>query len=183
MSTQLIDTRTTNFVAQLQTWVVGSRIKFGQLLSPRKATPLAIATQSALNISIQQYGKTNPITIFKLQGKLNNQSYQDLATQAVSIYEQGSRRLLINLDEASEIKLSGAFALRNIARLFAGQRLVDPAAGYDALRQISRSQHTNELPVKLLASTDKIQTMLTQALLDQQLPVYNDMAEALKAFA
>ena len=136
-----------------------------------------------LRITVQAYGQTTPIIIFRLEGRLDFESEQSLLALAQEAYGQGARRLVITLDGISEIRLSGLFALGNIVRLFAGLPLLDPEGGWSTLKQMDRDWPLAEsTQVKLITSKRTLQTRLACTYLHQRLAVYANLADALSAF-
>ena len=181
MSAQTNSVLTTTTSLQLPTWVNNVLVRLG--LKPSAVMPPVATSAPAIAVTVRQYGQTNPIAILSLKGPLNVDTCQDVLQVAKTVYQQGTRRLLINLEDVTEIKLSGFFTLGNIIRLFADQPLINPAGGWHAIEQMAQGwQLTQSTPVKLLTSPANLYLILAQTRFPQRLPIYTEMSEALRAF-
>lgn len=152
-----------------------------RLREPARIANTPVTTKPPLTIT--EYGYSNGAVMLNLAGQLNATSAEYLFSQAQATYEQGSRRLVLNLDQVSEIELSGTFVLGNIARLYAGLPLINPEDGWLALKQMSEPWPFH-LPsqVKLVATEATWQAMFAQTPIAQYLPVYPNKIEAFEAF-
>jgi hypothetical protein len=122
------------------------------------------------------------VVCLAVEGELNCHTYTSLIETASAHYHQGRRYLLLDLHQTTQIELSGLFALLSIARLYSGQPLLEPEAGWLALRQgtESASPALGER-VKLLAPSPAAVAALEQASFCRYLTCYSDLETAITA--
>ncbi|MCE7982291.1 MAG: hypothetical protein DYG89_13935 [Caldilinea sp. CFX5] len=89
--------------------------------------PVLLALQASLPA-----GRTDVVCL-AVAGELTRHTYTSLIEVARRHYQQGQRYLLLDLRQTTQIELSGLFALLSIARLYSGQTLLDPEAGWAGL--------------------------------------------------
>lgn len=147
----------------------------------RFATPLASDATAAFTLCVSRPDGQTPVTVLVAQGVLDRQSCTAFLATASNLYTQGCRRLLIDLRGVTRIELAGRFALHNIARLYAGQPLLDPEAGWRVLHDAATSDRpTHYLATPVLAAPT-LAAFLQQADLGRNLAVYADRGHALAA--
>jgi anti-anti-sigma regulatory factor len=100
---------------------------------------------------------------------------------ASAYYHQGRRGLVLDLRQTSQIELSGLFALLSIARLYNGQPLLDPEAGWVGLHEAAE-EVTPALGerVKLVAPSPVAAAALERANFCHFFTHYPDLDTALK---
>ncbi|MBI1296754.1 hypothetical protein GC175_17500 [bacterium] len=118
-----------------------------------------------------------------LIGALNHYTYEGLLETVKAYYEKGNRYLVLNLRQTTELKLSGLFALINIARLYHGHPLLDPTEGWLVLGQAA-AECTPELTkhVKLLAPSSAAEAALRSIRYGEFFQRHADLPSALAAF-
>lgn len=79
------------------------------------------------------------VVCLAVAGELNRHTYTSLIEVASSHYYQGWRALVLDLRQTTQIELSGLFALLSIARLYSGQPLLDPEAGWAGLHEAAEA--------------------------------------------
>jgi hypothetical protein len=116
-------------------------------------------------------------------GALDYFSYEALIEHATTLYGRGRRHLLLDLRQTTQVELSGFFALLSIARLYSGQTLLDPEAGWAGMRRAAETV-TPALGerVKLLAPSPVAAAALQGAPFCQCFTHYPDLDAALAAF-
>lgn len=150
------------------------------LLLPVVDTP----TPARLQLSWSLPEEQPHITMMQVGGELNRHTYIDLIEAAVDCHIKGGRSLLLDLRQVRRVELAGLFALHSIARLYAGESLLDPEAGWVMLRSAAeRVTPAMSQQVKLLAPPPAIAQVIQNAALCHFLEQYNDLDKALNAFA
>ncbi|MFN8495018.1 MAG: hypothetical protein U0350_45865 [Caldilineaceae bacterium] len=116
-----------------------------------------------------------------IAGELNRHTYTSLIEVASSHYDQGWRALVLDLRQTTQIELSGLFALLSIARLYSGQSLLDPEAGWMGLHWAAE-EITPALGerVKLIAPSPAAAAALERANFCHSFTRYPDLDAALK---
>jgi anti-anti-sigma factor len=77
-----------------------------------------------MDISVSQAQGSVPVTVLKLDGQLDGQTYQDLIGKAQDLYNSGSRDFLLDLSDLTYISSAGLVALHSVALLTRGQVLI-----------------------------------------------------------
>ncbi|MFN8440665.1 MAG: hypothetical protein U0175_07855 [Caldilineaceae bacterium] len=124
----------------------------------------------------------NDVVCLEVEGALNRHTYLRLIETARTHHSLGRRSLLLELQQVSEIEISGFFALLSIARLYSGQPLLDPESGWDGLRQ-AMEEITPELAerVKVVAPSPAVARRLASSTMGQFWELYPDREHALAA--
>ena len=153
--------------------------------SPARQPPL-VAAPSANGLQFITSQRFMPPGVIHLQviGAINCHSYESLIASAVALHKEGCRRLLLDLRQTSKIELSGLFALLNIARLYAGEALLDPELGWSALHAAA-AEVTPTLGehVKLLAPAPEVHQTICSASFCGFFDIYTELDVALAACA
>src|SRR5512134_1883603 len=92
-----------------------------------------------MNISISQIQGKVPVTVVKVDGQLDGQSYQELINKAREAYQAGWRDFLVDMTDLSYISSAGLVALHSLALMLRGEDLPDTDAGWAAYRSMSRT--------------------------------------------
>lgn len=72
----------------------------------------------AFNISKEQVQGNVPVTVFHVRGWLDAQSEEALLGEARTVYDEGGRYLVIDLEEVSTLTSAGMRALQKVYRMF-----------------------------------------------------------------
>jgi hypothetical protein len=123
------------------------------------------------------------IAVLHVVGVLDHRTYEGFIDRAAALYAQGKRRLILDLHQTKQIELSGLFALHSIARLYAGERLLNPAVGWIAL-QVASEQVTLAMRegVKLFAPPLAVAQTIQQVSFCSFLEIYADLMAAMASF-
>lgn len=136
-----------------------------------------------MNISISQAQGKVPVTVIKLDGQLDGQTYQDLITKAKEIYGGGARNFLIDLSDLTFISSAGLVALHSVALLARGNALPDTEAGWTAIRSVSRTSSNGvQEHVKLVNPRMEVKKVLEMVGFSNAFEIYSDLDEAVKSF-
>lgn len=161
---------------------VWERVALRRLQPPSAATsdkhePIQLTLRTSL-----LPGQAN-VAYLVVEGQLNRQTYLSLIEAANLYYQQGHRYLLLDLRQTTQIELSGLFALLSIAQLYSGQPLLDPEAGWVALRQgTTLASPVWGERVKLLAPSPAAVAALQRANFCRFFTRYPDIEAAMTAF-
>lgn len=136
-----------------------------------------------MNISVSQVQGKVPVTVIKLDGQLDGQTYQDLITQAREAYAAGWRDFLVDMSDLSYISSAGLVALHSIALLTRGEDLPDTEAGWSAYRSMGRAKDTGvQQHIKLYKPRPEIQSVLDMVGFGGVFAVFTDLDEAVQSF-
>ena len=136
-----------------------------------------------MDISVSQAEGKVPVTIIKLEGELDGQTYQDLIAKAREVYEGGARDFLIDLSGLTYVSSAGLVALHTVALLSRGEALPDADAGWSAIRSVGDAGSSGvQEHVKLVNPRDEVQSVLDMVGFSAAFEIFSDLDEAIKSF-
>lgn len=137
-----------------------------------------------MNISVSQAQGSVPVTVLKLDGQLDGQTYQDLIGKAQDLYKSGSRDFLLDLSDLTYISSAGLVALHSMALLTRGEELPDFEGGWSAYRSMGRSSEAGvQKHVKLLNPRSEVMGVLDMVGFGSLFEVYTNLGEAVNSFS
>ena len=120
-----------------------------------------------------------PVTIFRIKGDIDGNTYEQLQTRASESFQSGARHLLLDLSEVPYISSAGIRALHYIFNLLRS----DPAVESDqSIREGVRSGAFKSPHLKLLKPNSGVTKVLGMSGYDMFLDIYQDQTEALNSF-
>ena len=136
-----------------------------------------------MNISVSQVQGKIPVTVVKLEGQLDGQTYQDLITKAREAYQAGWRDFLVDMSDLTYISSAGLVALHSMALLLKGEELPDTESGWSAYRSMGRSKEAGiQQHMKLLNPRPEVQSVLDMVGFTAVFEILTDFDEAVKSF-
>jgi anti-anti-sigma factor len=136
-----------------------------------------------MNISVSQVQGKVPVTVVKLEGQLDGQTYQDLITRAREAYQAGWRDFLIDMTDLNYISSAGLVALHSVALMLKGEEMPDTEAGWAAYRSMSKtSGSTKQTHIKLLNPRSEVQSVLDMVGFGAVFDIFTDLDEAVASF-
>jgi hypothetical protein len=168
----------------ITTWIQNLLMTLSRQAAQPAFAPTKEQTAEGLTLYIRQECQPVPVTVLELHGALDRKGYEAFIATATKLHQEGARRLLIDLRFVTGLELAGLFALYSVARLYAGEALLDPAVGWAALRRAAE-EHLPALGkhFKLARASPQVERVLQQASFGRTLPRYPDLPLALAAFA
>lgn len=136
-----------------------------------------------MNISISQASGKVPVTVIKLDGQLDGQTYQDLIGKAREAHGGGARDFLIDLSDLTYISSAGLVALHTVSLLARGEALPDTEAGWSAIRSVGSAGSSGmQKHVKLLNPRDEIKSVLDMVGFGNAFEIHTDFDAAVNSF-
>lgn len=136
-----------------------------------------------MNISVSQAQGRVPVTIIKLDGQLDGQTYQDLINKAKEAHASGSRDFLIDMNDLSYISSAGLVALHTVALLTRGEELPDPEQGWSTYRSMGKTSSAGvQAHIKLLNPREEVKNVLEMVGFGNIFAIFTDLDEAVKSF-
>jgi anti-anti-sigma factor len=136
-----------------------------------------------MNISTSQVQGNVPITIVKLDGRLDAQSYQELIAKAQELYDGGARSFLLDLGDLTYISSSGLVALCSVALLARGEKLSDTEHGKPASSPLLHvTQSGTQKHIKLLNPRSEVMHVFDIVGLATLFDVFTDREAAINSF-
>jgi anti-anti-sigma regulatory factor len=136
-----------------------------------------------MNISTSQAQGNVPVTVIRLDGQLDGQSYQELIGKAQELSKTGARDFLLDLTDLTYISSAGLVALHSVALLARGEELPDPESGWSAYRSMGRANESGvQKHVKLLNPRSEVMNVLDMVGFGNLFEVYTNLDEAVNSF-
>jgi anti-anti-sigma factor len=138
-----------------------------------------------LEMNVLQQKSTNdlPVTVLRLDGKLDGSNYESLITKGKELYDSGSRDLLLDMGKLTYISSAGISALHRLALLFQGKKVEDLEEGWRAYRAVEQdSGGAVQEHVKLLNPTEGVMAVLDKVGFLGLFEFYTDIDKALDSF-
>ena len=136
-----------------------------------------------MNISVSQVQGKVPVTVIKLDGQLDGQTFQDVILKAREAYGAGWRDFLIDMSDLTYISSAGLVALHSVALLIRGEQLPDTESGWSAYRSMGRSKEAGiQQHMKLLNPREEVRSVLDMVGFGNVFEVFTDLDEAVKSF-
>jgi anti-anti-sigma regulatory factor len=136
-----------------------------------------------MNISVSQVQGKVPVTVLKLDGQLDGQTFQSLITKAREAYAAGWRDFLIDMSDLTYISSAGLVALHSVALLTKGEELPDPESGWAAYRSMGRSKEAGvQQRMKLLNLRPEVRSVLEMVGFTSVFEIFTDLDEAVQSF-
>jgi len=136
-----------------------------------------------MNISVSQVQGKVPVTVVKLEGQLDGQTYQDLINKAREAYKAGWHDFLLDMSDLTYISSAGLVALHSVALLAKGEALPDTDEGWSAYRSMGRSKEAGiQEHMKLLNPRPEVLNVLEMVGFSAVFKIFSDFDEAVKSF-
>jgi anti-anti-sigma regulatory factor len=136
-----------------------------------------------MNISISQVQGKIPVTVVKIDGQLDGQTYQDLINKARESYQAGWRDFLVDMTDLSYISSAGLVALHSLALMLKGEELPDTESGWSAYRSMSKTSGAGrQTHIKLLNPRSEVKSVLDMVGFTAVFDIFTDLDEAVKSF-
>ena len=136
-----------------------------------------------MNISVSQVQGKVPVTVVKVDGQLDGQSYQDLINRAREAYQAGWRDFLVDMTDLTYISSAGLVALHSLALMLRGEELPDTESGWAAYRSMSKTSAAGrQTHLKLLNPRDEIKSVLDMVGFTSVFDIFTNLDEAVSSF-
>ena len=136
-----------------------------------------------MNISVSQVQGKIPVTVIKLNGQLDGQTYQDLINKGREAYKAGWRDFLVDMTDLTYVSSAGLVALHSMALLVKGEELPDTESGWSAYRSMGRSREAGmQQHMKLLNPRDEVRSVLEMVGFNSVFEIYSDLDAAVNSY-
>lgn len=136
-----------------------------------------------MNITVsEEQGKVS-VTVLKLEGQLDGQTYQDLIKKSHEVFSNGAKNILLDMGDLTYISSAGLVSLHTVALLLRGETPPDPDQGWAALKSLDRSREGGmQKNVKLLNPRAEVVSVLDMVGFSAFFEVFTDKQQALDSF-
>jgi anti-anti-sigma regulatory factor len=136
-----------------------------------------------MNISISQIQGQVPVTVVKVDGQLDGQTYQELINKAREAYRSGWRDFLVDMSDLTYISSAGLVALHSMALLLQGEELPDTESGWSTFRSMGRSKEAGvQKHMKLLNPRAEVKSVLEMVGFSAVFETFTDLDTAVRSF-
>lgn len=131
----------------------------------------------------QENGKVS-VTVIKVAGQLDGQSYKDLIASAQQVVGSGAKNLLLDLSDLTFVSSAGLVSLHVVALIMRGEALPDLEHGWAALKSVGASRESGvQKHVKLLNPRPEIVNTLDMVGFSAFFEIFTDKQKALESFS
>jgi anti-anti-sigma regulatory factor len=136
-----------------------------------------------IEMTVLQDQATSPVTILQVQGKLDGSNYEALIAEAQTLFNAGTRDLVLDLNMLTYLSSAGLSALHRVALIFQGRKSADLEEGWNAFHAIDRDRASGaQKHVKLLNPTREVEKILEMVGFTNFFEIHTDLYEALDSF-
>lgn len=123
------------------------------------------------------------VTVLKLAGQLDGQTYEALISKAREAVEGGAKNILLDLSDLTYISSAGLVSLHTIALMTRGEATPDPEQGWSALKSMDKSRDGGlQKHIKLLNPRPEIVSVLDMVGFSAFFEVHTDRQKAIESF-
>lgn len=138
----------------------------------------------AMNISVVQYQGRVLVALLRLAGTLDGASYLDLIARAKKLYAAGTRHMIIDLAEVTNLTSAGVLAIHQVVMLLRGETPPDPEAGWQAFHAMAEDLGSGIQPrIKLLRPQPQVLQTLERAGLMTLIEIAFDLDATIASFS
>ena len=132
-----------------------------------------------MEITVSEKAGSVPVTLFRVEGEIAANTYQQLEQRAREAYEAGTRYLLLDLGEVTFVSSAGIRAISSIYNLLRGE---SPAESDATVREGIRAGTYKSAHLKLLKPGKQALSTLEMAGLDMYLEIFTSEKKAIDSF-
>ena len=135
-----------------------------------------------LETSVERVEARVPVTVIALVGELDASTYEHLIEDVRGLYQDGARKVVLDLSGLTYMASSGLIALHSIVQVMHGEQPPDVEGGWSAFHALGNAVEGGKQDDVLLAGAQPAVTrVLERTGLDQLFSSYPDRASAIAA--
>ena len=136
-----------------------------------------------MEITVSQEQGRVTVSVIRITGHLDGQTYQGLIAKAREIVENGAQNILLDLSDLTYISSAGLVSLHTIALMTRGEELPDPEQGWSTLKSMDRTRDGGlQKHLKLLNPRPEITKVLEMVGFATFFEVFTDKKTAIDSF-
>lgn len=136
-----------------------------------------------MDIVVSQEQGREAVTVLKIIGQLDSQSYQQLIETAKKEFAAGAKNFLLDLGELNYISSAGLVALHTIALILQGETLPDTEEGWRSLKSMDRTRQSGKQKnIKFLNPQEAVVSVLDMVGFSALFDVFTDKQTAVNSF-
>ena len=135
-----------------------------------------------LETSVERVEARVPVTVIALVGELDASTYEHLIEDVRGLYQDGARKVVLDLSGLTYMASSGLIALHSIVQVMHGEQPPDVEGGWSAFHALGNAVEGGKQDDVLLAGAQPAVTrVLERTGVDQLFSSYPDRASAVAA--
>lgn len=136
-----------------------------------------------MDIVVSQEQGREAVTVLKIIGQLDSQSYQQLIETAKKEFAAGAKNFLLDLGELNYISSAGLVALHTLALILQGETLPDTEEGWRSLKSMDRTRQSGKQKnIKFLNPQEAVVSVLDMVGFSALFDVFTDKQTAVNSF-
>lgn len=136
-----------------------------------------------LSINVEQEGGGRvPVTLIRLEGELDAATYLEVIERARELVAQGTRYVVLDLNDLTYMGSSGLFVIHSLAMLLRGEEPPNPEDGWGALHQLDGRETEPVDCLKLLCPQPQVDRVLERTGMKRFFETYTDRSTAIASF-
>lgn len=136
-----------------------------------------------MDIAVSKQTGNVDVTVLKLTGELDGQTYQGLIDRARELYGSGARNFLFDMSELTYVSSAGLVAMHTIAMLLKGEAVPNTDDGWASMRSVKKtSDGKMQEHMKLLNPRSEIRSVLEMVGFDRAFEIHSNLEDAVKSF-
>ena len=108
----------------------------------------------ALQTTVERVEARVPVTVVALDGELDASTYEHLIDDVRGLYQDGARKVVLDLSGLTYMASSGLIALHSIVQVMHGEQPPDLEGGWSAFHALGNAAEGGKQQDVLLAGTD-----------------------------
>jgi len=136
-----------------------------------------------MEITISQEQGRVSVSVIRIVGHLDGQTYQDLIEKAREVVKAGTKNILLDLSDLTYISSAGLVSLHTIALMTRGEEPPDPEQGWSTLKSMDTARDGGmQKHLKLLNPRSEITNVLEMVGFSEFFEVFTDKQKAVDSF-
>jgi anti-anti-sigma regulatory factor len=136
-----------------------------------------------MEITVSQEQGRVTVSVIRVTGHLDGQTYQSLIAKARELVEAGAQNILLDLSDLTYISSAGLVSLHTISLMTRGEELPDPEQGWSTLKSMDRTRDGGlQKHLKLLNPRPEITSVLEMVGFSEFFEVFTDKKAAIDSF-
>lgn len=136
-----------------------------------------------MEITVSQEQGRVTVSVIRVSGQLDGQSYQNLIAKAREVVESGTQNILLDLSDLTYISSAGLVSLHTIALMTRGEELPDLEQGWSTLKSMDRTRDGGKQKhLKLLNPRPEVTSVLEMVGFSTFFETFTDKKTAIDSF-
>jgi anti-anti-sigma factor len=136
-----------------------------------------------MDITISQEQGRVVVSVIRIDGHLDGQTYQELIAKAREVVKAGAKNILLDLSDLTYISSAGLVSLQTIALMTRSEEMPDPEHGWSTLKSMDSVRNGGlQKHLKLLNPRTEITNVLDMVGFSEFFEVFTDKQKAVDSF-